>query len=102
MICVLATIEVTPGRRDEFLKVFATLAPQVQAEAGCIEYRAMIDLPNSVPGQAPAQPDVVTIVEKWESVAALEAHLMAPHMHQFRKATEQLRRGIALRILEPA
>jgi quinol monooxygenase YgiN len=102
MICVLASIEVASGRRDEFLAVFRQLAPQVRAEAGCIEYAAMVDLPNSVPGQATARPDVVTVVEKWESVAALEAHLMAPHMHQFRKATEQLRRGISLAILEPA
>ena len=87
MICVLATIEVAPGRRNEFLTVFAALAPQVRAEAGCIEYQAMIDLPNSVPGQTPARADVVTVVEKWESVAALEAHLMAPHMQQFRRST---------------
>jgi quinol monooxygenase YgiN len=37
MLCVLATIDVAEGRRDEFLNVFRQLVPQVLAEEGCLE-----------------------------------------------------------------
>ena len=100
MICVIATIEVVPGRRQEFLAVFQELAPIVRAEKGCVEYLPMVDLPTSIPGQPPVNDNVVTVVEKWESVAALETHLMAPHMAEFRKQTAGLRTGITLRILQ--
>jgi quinol monooxygenase YgiN len=102
MICVIATIEVAAGRRDDFLAAFRQLVPKVKAETGCLEYGPMIDLPTSIAGQPPARGDVVTVVEKWESIETLEAHLMAPHMLQFRKTTEGMRAGIALRVLQPA
>jgi quinol monooxygenase YgiN len=101
MICVIATIETAPGRRGDLLAVFQQLVPKVQAEHGCLEYAPMIDLPSSVPGQPVARENVVTVVEKWESVEALEVHLMAPHMLDFRKTTDALRRGVTLQILQP-
>jgi quinol monooxygenase YgiN len=102
MICVIATIDLVPGSREEFLAVFAELSPKVRAEEGCREYAAMVDLATSLPVQPPARSDTVVVVEKWESVDALEQHLMAPHMQEFRKATEALRRGLSLQVLEPA
>lgn len=102
MIRVIATIELAEGRRDDFLAIFRELGPKVRAEAGCREYAAWIDMPTILGSQPPARESVVTILEKWESVEALETHLMAPHMQEFRKATETMRRGIQLRLLEPA
>jgi quinol monooxygenase YgiN len=102
MICVIASIEVADGSREAFLAAFRQLAPKVRAEQGCVEYGPMIDVPTSIPGQPPQRPNVVTIVEKWECVEALETHLMAPHMRDFRKATEAMRRSITLQVLEPA
>jgi len=102
MISVIATIELAEGRREEFLAIFGELTPKVQAEEGCIEYAAWVDIPTSLGGQPPAREDVVVVIEKWQSVDALEAHLMAPHMQQFRKATEDMRRRIELQILERA
>ncbi len=102
MICVIATIEVSPGRRAEFLEQFRELLPQVRAEEGCLEYVPMIDLPGALPSQEPARENVVTVVEKWKDVEALEAHLMSPHMAEFRAATEGLRSAVRLQILEPA
>ncbi len=48
MIYVIADIKVSPGRRDEFIKLFKTLVPSVQAEEGCLEYGPTIDLETSV------------------------------------------------------
>ncbi len=102
MICVLATIEVVEGRMGDFLEVFQGLAPKVQAEQGCLEYAPWVDLPTEIGGQPAARPNTVTIVEKWESVEALERHLMAPHMVEFRKVTGSMRTGSELRLLQPA
>ncbi len=102
MICVIATIELNEGCRDEFLAIFRELVPKVLAEEGCIDYVPMIDVPAELPGQPPVQENVVTVVEKWSSLDALERHLMAPHMGEFRERTNAFRRGVALRILESA
>lgn len=102
MICVIATIEVLPGRREEFLEKFRGLVPRVRAEEGCLEYVPMIDMPATLPSQGPARENVVTVVEKWKDIAALEAHLVAPHMAEFRAATAGLRSAVHLQILQPA
>jgi quinol monooxygenase YgiN len=102
MIAVVACIEVVPGRRDDFLREFRKLVPQVRAEAGCLEYVPMLDLPTSIGGQAPVGENLVTVLEKWATVEALEAHLMAPHMVAYRKVAKDLVQGMTLRILTPA
>ncbi len=102
MISVLATIELSPGRRDDFLAEFRRIMPLVRQERGCIEYIPMIDLPTSIGAQIPARDDVVTIVEKWDSIEALQDHLMAPHMNEYRKAVKDLVVRTQLLVLEPA
>jgi quinol monooxygenase YgiN len=62
----------------------------------------MIDLPTSVGAQRTVRDNVVTVVEKWESVEALETHLMAPHMMQYRKRVKGMVTGSSLSILQPA
>ncbi len=101
MIHVIATIELNDGTRDEFLKHFRELAPQVRAETGCIEYGAAIDLETSLPAQAPPDTSAVTVIEKWESIEALERHLTAPHMLSYRQTVKDFVRGVQLRVLKP-
>ncbi len=102
MICVIATIEIAKDKRKDFLAEFSKVVPLVRAEKGCIEYSPMVELATSIPLQPPVRDDVVTVVEKWESVADLEAHLVAPHMNDYRKAVEHLVVGVGLQILAPA
>ncbi len=102
MIRVIAAIEVAAGRREEFLTVFRKLVPTVLAEAGCLEYGPMIDAALGIPGQEPLRPNTVTVVEKWQSPAALAAHLATPHMQKFFADTESMRVGLVLQILQPA
>jgi len=102
MICVIATLEVAEGRRGDFLTAFRNLVPKVLQEEGCLEYGPMIDLPTSIGAQAPARDNAVTVVEKWESIDALEAHLMTPHMIEYRKTVKHLVVGTTLQVLEPA
>jgi quinol monooxygenase YgiN len=102
MIHVIASIRTAPGRRDDVLRAFRLLVPQVLAEAGCIEYRTAVDLENAVDGQPAARPDMVTVIEKWQDPAALRAHLAAPHMVQFREKVKELVAGVEIRVLSPA
>nr|WP_261361734.1 putative quinol monooxygenase [Aeoliella straminimaris] len=102
MIHVLAALSTVPGKRDELIAAFKELAPKVHAEQGCIEYATAVDIETSLGAQEPLRPDVLMVVEKWESIAALEAHLAAPHMEEFRNAMSEVLTGISLQVLQPA
>lgn len=102
MIYVIATIEIAPGKREDFLREFQANVPAVLAEEGCIEYVPTIDLQTAIAAQGDARPDVVTVVEKWEDVEALEAHLIAPHMITYRAKVKDLVTRVALQVVEPA
>ena len=102
MIHVIATIQAAAGERDALAAAFAALAPEVLAEDGCRAYGATVDVPTQIPAQNEPRGDVLTIVEQWESIDHLEAHLIAPHMNDFRTKNKELIAGIELQILEPA
>jgi quinol monooxygenase YgiN len=102
MIIVLATIELNPGKRREFLAEFQQIVPKVRAEAGCIEYFPAVDVSTGLAVQGPARDDVVVVCEKWESIPALEAHLIAPHMMEYRPKVKDFIKKVGLQILSPA
>jgi len=102
MIHVIATIELNAGQRDVFLAEFHKLVPHVRAEAGCIEYGPAIDVVTDIAAQGPLRENVVTVVEKWEDLPALKAHLVAPHMLEYRPRVKELVKGTTLQILGPA
>ncbi len=102
MIHVLATIELHAGRRDEFLTEFRGVAPHVLAEDGCLEYGPAVDLATDISVQPPPRPDVVTIIEKWQSLEHLKRHLATPHMSAYRARVKELIARVSLLILEPA
>ena len=102
MIHVLATIELQPGTRDQFLAEFHKVMPFVHAETGCIEYGPTIDAATPIAQQQRAGDNVAVIIEKWESVEALQAHLVAPHMTTYREKVKAFVAGVKLQILEPA
>src|ERR1043166_9718014 len=102
MLHVIATIELVEGQREAFLAEFRKLVPHVRAEAGCLEYGPTIDLPTNLPVQIPLRDNVVTVLEKWESVDALRAHLAAPHMQAYRNKVQNLVVKTVLQILQPA
>lgn len=102
MIHVVASIELNEGCREAFLEEFHKLVPKVHAEDGCLEYGPTVDVETGLPPQLPLREDVVTIVEKWESVDALKIHLGQPHMAEYKEATKDLAKGVTLQVLEPA
>lgn len=102
MIYVVATIELKPGKRGEFLKLQRDLLPLVQAEVGCIEYVPTLDVALSDPPKTPLRENVVVMQEKWESLDCLKAHLVAPHMQDFRGKVKDLVVGIRVDVFENA
>jgi quinol monooxygenase YgiN len=102
MIHVIATIEVINGKREDFLAEFRKNVPAVKTEAGCLEYGPAVDLQTDLAAQIPMRSEVVTVVEKWEGLAALMAHITAPHMLSFRARVKEMVVKTTLQILEPA
>ena len=101
MIHVIATIGLAPGTRNAFLAEFRKLVPEVKAEDGCLEYGPAIDAETDIATQGHLGPNKVVIVEQWESVDALKAHAVAPHMQAYRVRVKDFVKGMELRILEP-
>ncbi|PHR96170.1 MAG: antibiotic biosynthesis monooxygenase [Blastopirellula sp.] len=102
MIHVIAAIEIKPGAQQQFLDEFHALIPAVLAEDGCIEYGPTVDVETGIGVQIPLRENIVTIVEKWESIDHLKAHLVAPHMDAYRAKVEAIVVDTVLQVLAPA
>jgi len=102
MIHVIAIITTKRGQRDSVLQTFQANVPAVRAEQGCIEYEATIDAAPSLKFQTEFGPDTFVVVEKWESTAALEAHLAAPHMAAYSAKTRDFIANRVIHVLSPA
>lgn len=102
MIHVIATVKVAPGKRAEFVTEFNANVPNVKAEVGCLAYGPTTDLETDIGAQVPLRENVVTIVEQWESLAALKDHLVAPHMATYREQVKDIVEDVSIQILEPA
>ncbi len=101
MIHVHALLEIAPGRVDEYLPIHQALIPQILREEGCVEYLLAVDTSTSVDMQQLAGPEVVSVIEKWQSASAFESHLNAPHVVAFRQRVEGLLLNATAYILEP-
>ena len=102
MIHVIATIDVVEGRRDAFLKEFHRIVPLVRQERGCLAYGPAIDVATGIAAQRPIREHTVTVIEKWNSLDALQAHLAAPHMTEYRDRVRDLVVAVDLQVLTPA
>ncbi|SFT85326.1 Quinol monooxygenase YgiN [Kosakonia arachidis] len=89
MLTVIAEIRTRPGQhhRQAVLDQFAKIVPVVLQEEGCHGYEPLVDHAAGVSYQATA-PDSITMVERWESVAHLEAHLQTAHMKAWSEAVK--------------
>ena len=101
MINVVATVLVKEGKREEFINLFKTIVPLVKAEEGCIEYFPTIDFPTGLPPQEMNENEV-TIIEKWESMDHLMAHMATPHMAEHMEKEKDLVEKASVKILQEA
>ena len=99
MIHVFATITAHPGQREAVLALFNANRAAVLAEAGCISYEAVVDVPDFGGFQTPLGNDTFAVVERWESAEALKAHAAAPHMAEYAGKTRSLLASRVINVL---
>ena len=102
MIHVLAIITAKPGRRAEILALFRDNVAAVRAEAGCLAYEAVVDVADAAAGFVSFGADTFVVVERWESMEALRAHAVAPHMKAYAARVKDLTASRVIHVLEPA
>jgi quinol monooxygenase YgiN len=83
-VVVTAVFHPAPGRKDDLVEAFRATIPGVHAEAGCLLY-AIHD----------AADGTITMIEKWESVADLDAHGSGAAVAALGAATKDLLTGPA-------
>jgi quinol monooxygenase YgiN len=101
MIHVIAIVRAKPGQRDSVLRAFRANVPNVRAEQGCIEYEAAVDSAPVLQFQTEFGPDTFVVVEKWESIEALQAHSTAAHMVAYGSKTRDLIASRVIHVLSP-
>ena len=102
MIHVVAVITAKPGMRDPIMQAFRANVPAVKAERGCIEYGAAVDIADGPKFQTKYGADTFLVLEKWESMDALQAHAAAPHMAAYAAKTKEMIASRLIHILSPA
>jgi quinol monooxygenase YgiN len=100
MIHVIVTMRIKEGQMEAFLAAGAELRPLVLQEAGCIAYDYTRDAPAPLGRPQPLEADRVTLLERWESMAALKAHLETPHMQTAGARMRDMRASFELRCTE--
>ena len=101
MINLVVTMIVKSGKMDEFLAECGKLRPFVLEEKGCIAYDYSREISSPIPIQETVNPDRVTLVERWESMEDLAAHMNAPHMKKYGPRISALRESVSARVMEP-
>lgn len=101
MIHVIAIITTKPGQRAAVLEVFKANVPNVLSEHGCIEYEATGDAEPTLGNQTKFGADTFVVIEKWESVEALQDHFKAPHMAVYGSKTRDLVASRVIHVTTP-
>ena len=101
MICVIATIKAKASQRNALLACIEDNLSNVHAEIGCLEYQPMVDTESSL-GAQQLDENIVTMVEKWETISNLNAHAVAPHMLEYREKVKDIVESVSLKVLTAA
>ena len=99
MINVIASIKIKESHMSEFIEIFKANMANVFLEPGCIEYVPTLDFASGFPVQE-RNANVITIIEKWETLESLQAHLVAPHMLEYKEKVRDIVESVSLKVLE--
>ena len=101
MVHVIASITVQPNTLSDALAIYQSFAPQVHQEKGCLMYQPTIDIATQI-GTQEKNANTITVIEKWQDMASFNAHLVAPHVLQFRENMKGIIDTISIKVLESA
>lgn len=76
VLVVSGTITVDAAHVDRVRELVRVVTAATLSEPGCLSYGFWLD---------PEQPGRLRVFEEWASAAALQDHLAAPHMTEFRE-----------------
>ena len=99
MINVIASIQIKESHMSEFIEIFKANMENVLLETGCIEYVPTLDFVSGFPVQQ-LDSNVITIIEKWETLESLQAHLIAPHMLEYKENVKNIVESVSIKVLE--
>ncbi len=99
MINVIASIYIKEGKLSDYLRILKANVPLVRKEKGCIEYVPAVDIETGLAAQV-LEKNVVTILEKWESKDALNAHLGSSHMLEYREKVKDMVERVSIKVLK--
>jgi quinol monooxygenase YgiN len=99
MIIVIASIYIKEGKLSDYCRTLKANVPTVRNETGCIEYVPAGDIKTGLPAQV-LERNVVTILERWESLEALNDHLTSPHMLGYREKVKDMVDRVSVKVLK--
>ncbi|MBC2724673.1 putative quinol monooxygenase [Desulfosporosinus sp.] len=73
MIKVIAKLTIKEDRVEEFKTLVPGLVEETRKEEGCLSYQLFQDLKNK---------KVLTFIEDWESMEALQRHMKSKHFQE--------------------
>ena len=79
-VIIAGTVRVPPENLARFKPHMERMLAASRAEDGCLTYSYAVDV---------LEPGLVRVFEAWRDQAALDAHLQAPHMGEWRAAWPQ-------------
>ena len=101
MLVVIADIQIRSGvqHRENVLNAFRKITPVVLQEDGCYGYELLVDYESNVDYQTKS-PDSITMLEHWESIEHLNAHLQTPHMKAYQQQVKDDVLDVKIRIMQ--
>ncbi len=101
MIHVIASIFVKENKMGQVLGIYERFAPKVNMEEGCLMYLPVLDYPTDIATQVKDK-NILTVIEKWETMDAFRAHLNAPHVIRFREDIKGVVEKVLIKVLKQA
>ncbi len=81
MLVIAVTYKAKPGKREEALRAARICSAKTRREAGNVDYTFYSGIDDS---------QTFFLFEHWETREALDSHLKAPHLAEFRAALKDL------------
>ena len=101
-VYVLCRFDLTPDADvAEYAGKTLSVVPTVRAEKGCRMYTLLKDAATDWDKPMRFGGRTMWMLEKWDSVEALKAHLETPHMKAFGPTVRQMRTSSTFHVLEP-
>ncbi len=100
-VYLVVSIRVREGKIHEFLQGLSSSVTRIRREKGCIQYMPLVDLDI---GPGPQIPDgnVVTILEKWDTLESFRAHLSAPELAVQMEREKDIIEEMTIKVLREA